>query len=137
MALQNPWYASWIALNTLEHNWKDLGQALHWLLRLHASQTTAVRTFALRWHSKGKHISHFIAETSIAETAAPNCPIPLHTGVRQINFYMSTLTTSKWYDSISFEENLRSVLDCSKYRPSNGAYNQKQSCKRTSFCWPI
>ena len=37
--------------------------------------TTAVRTFALWWHSKRKYISHFIAETSIAETAAPNCPI--------------------------------------------------------------
>jgi len=49
---------------------------LDWLLRLHASQITAVRTFALWWHSKGKHISHFIAETSIAETATPNCPIP-------------------------------------------------------------
>jgi len=32
--------------------------------------------FALWWHSKGKYISHFIAETSIAETSAPNCPIP-------------------------------------------------------------
>jgi len=31
--------------------------------------TTAVRTLALWWHSKGKHMSHFIAETSIAETA--------------------------------------------------------------------
>ena len=34
--------------------------------------TTVVRTFALWWHSKGKYISHFIAET-----AARNCPIPL------------------------------------------------------------
>jgi len=33
--------------------------------------TTAVRTFAPWWHSKGKHISHFIAETSIAETTSP------------------------------------------------------------------
>jgi len=32
---------------------------------------TAVWTFALWWHSKGKYILHFIAET-----AAPNCPIP-------------------------------------------------------------
>jgi len=48
-----------------------LGQVLDWLLRLHVSQTTTVRTFALCWHSKGKRISHFIAET-----ASPNCPIP-------------------------------------------------------------
>jgi len=40
--------------------------------------TTAVRTFALWWHSKGKYISLFIAETSIAETAAPNCPISVY-----------------------------------------------------------
>jgi len=33
--------------------------------------TTSVRTFALWWHSKGKYISHFIAETSIVETASP------------------------------------------------------------------
>ena len=39
--------------------------------------TTAVRTFALWWHCKGKYISHFIAETSFAETAAP---IPLLSG---------------------------------------------------------
>ena len=33
--------------------------------------TTALRTFAHWWHSKGKHISHFIAETE-----ASNCPVP-------------------------------------------------------------
>ena len=31
--------------------WKDLGQVLDWLLRLHTSQTTAVRTFVLWWHN--------------------------------------------------------------------------------------
>jgi len=54
----------------------DLGQVLDWLLRLHASQTTAGRTFALWWQFKGKHISH-----SIAETAAQERPIPWHTGL--------------------------------------------------------
>jgi len=65
----------------MQHNWKDLAQVLDWRLLLHASQTTAVRNFSLWWHSKGKHISHFIAETSIAETAAPICPIPNATAV--------------------------------------------------------
>ena len=49
---------------------------LDWLLRLHASQATEVRTFALWWHSKETHISHFIVET-----AAPNCPIPPNHGL--------------------------------------------------------
>ena len=41
---------------------------------------TTLRTFALWWHSKGKHISHFIAKTFITEMVVPNCPIPPVTG---------------------------------------------------------
>jgi len=65
--------------------------------------TTVVWTFALWWHSKGKHISHFIAETSIAEMAAPNCPIPPRFGQA---FYCFTVANALLGDASHYNEGM-------------------------------
>ena len=69
--------------------------------------TTAVRTFALWWHSKGKYISHFIAETSIAETAAPNSPISKAICPHRSHFHEALLSKSKRWRLESFFNRFR------------------------------